>query len=236
MKIAIVTGTWGRPTIFELFAQGIKNLPEIKGVELEVIVAGSEGKWSRERVKKHGFHYIEIENHPLAAKMNKTLHKAKKLKSDYVICLGSDDIMSPNIYKYYISLFRDGFDFIGVTDCYFYNIMNRKAIYWGGYREDYRRGHTCGAFRALSKNLLDQMDWECWLNEWSHGLDTGMQLKLQKCDYTSKVFSMQQLGLYGLDIKSPDNMTKFELWDNSRLINNIEIFKRFPYLSCAEYL
>ena len=47
MKISIVTGVWKRPEVFEMFAQGIKNL----GVEVDVIVAGSEGKRSRDMVQ-----------------------------------------------------------------------------------------------------------------------------------------------------------------------------------------
>jgi len=49
MKISIVTGVWKRPEVFEMFAQGIKNL----GVEVDVIVAGSEGKRSRDMVQAH---------------------------------------------------------------------------------------------------------------------------------------------------------------------------------------
>lgn len=235
MKIVLVTGTWGRPKVFELFTQGVKNLPKVKGVKLEVVVAGSEGKWSRERVKKHGFHYIEVSNHPLASKMNATLDKARKLKADYVLCMGSDDIISPELYKMYLKILKKGADFIGVTDFYFYDLKSRKAIYWAGYRESYRWGLTCGAGRMLSKELLDKLDWELWDDEHSYGLDHGMQLKLNRIEHTSCTFSMKDYGLFAVDIKSPENMTPFALWDNSSYIKRDLIYKHFPYLSCADW-
>ena len=112
MKISLVTGVWKRPEVFEMFAKGVHNL----NIELEVIVAGSEGETSRKMVDAHGFHYIEIANQPLAKKMNATTLKAMELGSDYVVCMGSDDIMSPELMQQFIECMNKGYDYIGITD------------------------------------------------------------------------------------------------------------------------
>ena len=103
MKIAIVTAVWKRPEVFKFFARGVHKLIEsFPSIQFEVIVTGSEGTQSEQMVTTEGFHYIEIPNEPLAEKHNSSLKKAKQLKPDYVLCLGSDDIISPGLFEIYL--------------------------------------------------------------------------------------------------------------------------------------
>ena len=174
IKLAIITAVWKRPEIFEMFAQGIHALAptfERLNIDYQVFVAGSEGKDSKEMVLKHGFHYSEAPNQPLAAKVNAPLHWAKHWGADYVLCVGSDDILSPELIEIYISAMRRRADFIGVTDFYFYDTVTKKAAYWGGYREPFRRGVTCGAGRVISKRLLDLWQWKIWETRHNSVLD-----------------------------------------------------------------
>lgn len=230
MKIAIVTGVWQRPQIFELFAKGVHELEKIEGIELLTIVAGSEGELSKNMVEKHSFHYIEIPNQPLATKMNATILKAKEFNVNYVLCLGSDDIIHPDLMLKYIEQMEKGVDFIGVLDFYFLETTTKKCLYWGGYRDSRRKNHTCGAGRILSKNLLNKWNWTVWKNKHSHILDSSMQEKLSVTPHTSCIFSLKDFDLYGLDLKSETNMTKFALWDNTNYIDNSIIFEKFKYL------
>ena len=223
MKISIVTGVWKRPEVFEMFAQGIKNL----GVEVDVIVAGSEGKRSRDMVQAHGFYYGEVANQPLASKMNATTLMAKDLKSDYVICMGSDDIISPGLMQEYLKWMELGYDFIGCQDWYFYDVQSGKAMYWGGYRDRLRRYVTCGAGRVISKKLMDRWKWKPWNIGDSAMLDTSMDGRIRG---KQKVLNLKALGLYALDIKSKENMTPFEPWDNTKFIDSGIIKREFPYL------
>lgn len=234
MKLAIVTGVWKRPEVFEIFARGIKELYHFKDIEIVTIVAGSELERSKKMVLKHGFTYIEIKNNPLATKMNATLIVAKQIEADYVLCLGSDDIIHPELMAKYIELMKQGFDFIGVLDFYFYDTKSKKAAYWGGYRDSKRTNHTCGAGRIISKRLLDKFNWKIWENQQSHMLDNSFQDKLKATQHSSCVFSLKDYDLYGLDIKSGTNMTIFKLWDNTNYIEKSTIFDKFSYLQLNE--
>jgi hypothetical protein len=230
MKIAIVTAVWKRHEIFELFAKGIHELEKINGVEIVTVVAGSERELSKNLVEKHNFLYIEIPNQPLAEKVNAPLLIAKDLNVDYVLCLGSDDIIHPDLMLKYIELMKQGFDFIGVLDFYFLEIESKKASYWGGYRDFRRVGHTCGAGRIASKRLLNQWNWKIWENEHSKILDNSFENKLSETKHTPFTFKLKDFDLYGLDIKSSVNMTPFELWDNTNYIEKNIIFDKFKYL------
>jgi hypothetical protein len=230
MKIAIVTAVWRRHDIFELFAKGIHELEKIKGVELITIVAGSERELSKRLVEKHNFLYIEIPNQPLAEKVNAPLLLAKDLNVDYVLCLGSDDIIHPDLMLKYIELMKQGLDFIGVLDFYFYDTNTKKCAYWGGYRGQNRSNHTCGAGRILSKRLLNLWGWHVWENKQSNMLDNSMQDKLINTPHSSCIFFLKDYGLFALDIKSSVNMTQFKLWDNTKYIEKNIIFDKFKYL------
>jgi hypothetical protein len=125
---------------------------------------------------------------------------------------------------------RKGIDFIGVTDCYFYDTVSKKSLYWGGYREPNRKGHTTGAFRAISARLLSLWNWMPWENKDSLMLDKSMQDKLKITPHTIHTFAMKDKEMYALDIKSSTNMTPFAKWDNAEFIDSNELLKIFPYV------
>lgn len=229
-KIAICTAVWKRPDIFKLFAEGFKKL----GAGIELIVAGSEGKASRDLVLScvPSAHYIEIPNDPLATKMNATTLRARELGADYVICVGSDDIITPQLLKVYIEYMQRGFDFIGVLDWYFYDTVTKQATYWGGYI-DGRKGHTCGAGRVLSARIMNAWNWQPWEIKDSKVLDNSMQTKLKRTAHSAVTFSLKERGVYAIDVKSSVNMTPFDLWPNTKKIPVTQIKKHFPYV-CAE--
>jgi len=249
IRLAVVTSVWGRGEIFRLFCLGVEQLvKKCPDFEISLIVSGSFQQDNHEEgfviadslkhmddILKHSDEkptsvYIEIPNQPLAAKVNATTFAARKLGVDYVLCMGSDDIVSPELLNYYGTLMRKGVDFIGVTDFYFYDTTSKRSLYWGGYREQYRKNHTAGAARALSARLLDCWDWMPWENKDSHVLDKSMQDKLRITPHTIEVFSMKEKGLFAVDIKSSTNMTPFAKWDNSEFIDNELLKTHFKYI------
>lgn len=220
LRITFITGMWKRPEVFEMFAKGIKKIQtQWSNMDIQCVVAGSEGVHSRSLCEKYGFHYIETNNYPLSDKMNKPLQVAKELNSDYVICLGSDDVMSLELFDLYLEYMNQGYDFIGLIDFYFLNLEKNKAIYWKGYREHSRKGETIGAFRCISKWVLDQLDWELWQSGLTKGLDASMKVKLSKLSYRSKSIRLKDENVYAMDIKTSENITPYKEFDNSLVIN-----------------
>jgi hypothetical protein len=230
-RLAIVTGCWKRPEIFELFANSIKKLSN-DSIEIITIVAGSEGEKSKQMVEKHGFFYIEIDNDPLATKMNSTTLLAKKFGVDFVLCVGSDDIISNELLEKYAESMKNQIDYTAVLDWYFFDTTTDKFAYWGGYIDERRKGHTCGAGRMISARLMDQWNWQPWDVKHSKVLDNSMEDKLKKTPHTSEIFSLKKLNIFAFDIKSSTNMTPFELWPNTEFITSKEIIKK--YKTCVE--
>lgn len=211
IKPCIVTGMWKRPEVFEIFGQHYKDLG------IDVIVAGSEGKKSKQLAESFGFIYLERPNQPLAEKMNATITEGLKRGYTHFICVGSDDLISAELIKEYKRLIKQGYDFIGVLDFYFYELETGKASYWGGYRDRKRFRNTCGAGRVLSRKLIESWSGKVWEGE--RYLDTSMQQKLATSDLPKYVFKLKDKGLLAVDIKSDTNLTPFKLWDNTSYID-----------------
>jgi len=230
MKVAIVSCVWKRPEVFEMFAKGVKHLIANSKLEFVVIISGSEGDTSRNMVEKHGFIYVEMPNDQLAVKANQPVLIAKDYGIDYILAVGSDDIITPELMRLYEYQMKKGIDYIAVLDFYFYDTTSGRASYWGGYLEDYRKGHACGAGRMMSKKLLDKWDWQPWSSKHNKVLDTSIQEKLKATEHTESIFSIKEKGVYALDIKSSTNMTPFAHWPNTELIDPEIIKKEFHYI------
>lgn len=242
IKLAIVTSVWGRPEVVKMFAKGIRNLKNnCPDFDIQVVIShsvqndvfGSEEDLVFEcGIDGLGVEQlrIEIPNEPLAAKVNATTYACRDLGVHYVLCMGSDDIISPELLNEYANHMREGIDFIGVTDFYFYDTVSGKSIYWGGYTEANRKGHTAGAARALSARILEQWNWMPWENKDSKMLDKSMQDKLKTTPHSIETFSMREKGLFALDIKSATNMTPFALWNNSEYVDSEIIKEKFSYI------
>jgi len=211
IKLCIVTGMWKRPEVFKIFGQHYKDLG------IDVIVAGSEGKRSKQLAESFGFIYLKRPNQPLAEKMNATITEGLKRGYTHFICVGSDDLLSKELIDEYIRLIRLGYEFIGVLDFYFYELGTGKASYWGGYRDRKRFKHTCGAGRVLSRNLVESWGGKVW--EGQRYLDSSMQQRLAVSNFPKYVFKLKDKDLLAVDIKSQTNLTPFKLWDNSCYIN-----------------
>lgn len=210
MRIAIVTGAYKRHDLFQLFCRYYYDLQQ--RVPFTLIVACSEAQ-TLEIARHYGHEAFIVNNHPLTRKFNMAAQYAEG--ADYCIMLGSDDFLSEATLRHYVKLFEQGHDYIGVLDWWFYNSLNGEALYWKGYNKAANRGHTCGAGRALSKNLMGAVDWQPWAAGYDKILDTGMDVQLAKVEHTKHVFSLNETGLFALDVKSEENMTKFAAWPNT---------------------
>lgn len=232
MRIAIVTGIWKRPEVFEMFCEGIKTLQVHFAGRLEIVVcvAGSEGNLSRKRVNTYkNFFYTEVPNRPLGKKMNSAANLARKLSPNYCLMVGSDDVIGINLMERYLSEMQKGTDYVYLTDCYFFDLTTKKGLYWGGYIRNFNKGKGAGIGRLISRRILDAINWTCWPAGYDTVLDTAFDKQIEKIQCTKVGINIKQAGLFALDIKSKENMTPFELWENSKFIDGKEmLFNNLP--------
>lgn len=209
LTIVFVTMIYRRHDIFHVWAKNMNKLKESTPANIHVIVAGSEQEKSKDLVESYGFEYLETENSPLSNKANATTLAAKKHEPDFVICLGSDDIITPNLFSLYAEKMKEGFEFIGLRDFYFLNWATGECKYWGGY-EGKREGKTIGAGRAISFEVIEQMGWQPWGPDIDSKLDNSMDIKLRSIGPRACVLSLKETGTFAVDIKTENNITPWE--------------------------
>lgn len=229
-KIAIMTTMYGRHDLTDYVFRFYKNLrnkfeQQNPYLQLELVVAGSEGAVSKFIAERNDFHYVETPNSPLSFKTNEALKFCKTLNPDAVVIIGSDDLMSENLFKEYTKCFIDEIDYFGFEDFFMYS-SQKQLYYWKGY-QGLRSGETIGAGRFFSKKLLDLVQWDLWGAEAKEkGLDLLCENKLSQLQLKRHSMKLPQ-GEMLLDIKSGINLTRVALYDDRQLIetNNLSMLE-----------
>ena len=230
MKICIITAMWKRPHVWNMFKRGVERLREIEGLEVVVSVTGSERDRSKALCREDWIIYTEFPNNPLGAKMNQAAIQSKQTNADYYLLLGSDDVVGTDLMKLYLKYIEQGYDYIYLLDCYFYDIQRKCGLYWGGYRMKHNYAHPLGAGRLLSKSLMEKLNYQCWHDVKLSGLlDQAMNEKMVQIRPKSRAIHCLSEGVFILDIKSEENMTKFDLWDNTVTFDGKYLYHKLPH-------
>ncbi len=217
MKLVILTAIWKRPEVFEYFKTFYKRVrKDMKDyLDIECVVVGSEGKASEALCIEDGMYYVECDNQPLCVKWSVGSMACEQLNPDYVLCMGSDDIFCTRLMDEYYKHIQQGYDYICLKDSYFFNVDDKKGVYWGGYTKSYNKGISAGVGRCISKRLATVWKWRFWDTGHDAVVDQGMEERLKMSPHTKKMVSCRELNMLCLDIKSKVNMTPLENWDNS---------------------
>jgi hypothetical protein len=233
-KIVVLTCSWKRPNITKIF---IKNLLKVESLlsnmyEFINVVVDSE-KSNFNVFKNTNFIYLEHNNLPLSNKWNFGLSYCKNLNFDYLLIMGSDDILTSHILKQYKIFINNSIDFMGITDMYIYDLLKKKFYYWNGYTGA-RLNDTIGLGRCISKKIIQELDYKLWTDGLNKGLDGSMKIKLdnlkKKINYKSVTVKCKNLNGMAVDIKGGLNITDLNKFKNLKEIpqnyNNYKIIKK----------
>lgn len=188
--LAIVTAIWKRHRLTRKVLAYYRDLARKLPVETVLIVAGSEGLQSRAMATEYGAEYVEVPNSPLGAKWNAAAQRAGALGADAVLVTGSDDLVSEELIRFYLTTPRE---VQGVLDCYVHDLLNGRSIHWRGYTGR-RAGETVGAGRYLPADALDDLNWRPWQDYLEHGLDGSVRAKLAAAGCTERGYRMKDAG------------------------------------------
>ena len=101
MKILIFLAVWRRPEITEICFMGLNRLKNA-GFPVEFLAVISEDSM-KPLCKKYGVDYVEHENLPIGRKKNFVLTEAFKRSWDYLIEIGSDDVLKNEVIDRYMN-------------------------------------------------------------------------------------------------------------------------------------
>lgn len=214
MRIIVTTCIWKRHDVFKVWAENIAQC--IKGKDIGVLCVGSEGEKSRKIVELFGFQYTEYPNEPLGKKFNHGARIAVEQGAEYILSLGSDDIISENFLDYYLTRVKWGYEVIAPLDCYFWDAKKKRLGYWPGYTtkgQHNRQGEPCGAGRLIPASILKTHNFILWTPDRNHAIDWEAWHRIKEAGLKIHTFFLKNQGLILLDIKK-ENINPFsEKWE-----------------------
>lgn len=200
--VAFITCTWQRPHISKIYRDELLKLQSKYDYKFINIVVDSDN--SNSGVFGSEFSYSNTANNPISNKWNHALMQLKGLDFDYAVMMGSDDTMCDKVFAKLDSL-MDDYSWTGVLDIYFQEYGETDLHYWSGY-ENRRRGEPVGVGRAISKQLIEKLDYRLWDNGLNKGLDGSMYRKIGRVSHAT--FRCKDVGGFLIDIKSENNLSK----------------------------
>lgn len=198
-KILVFLAVWRRPQITELCFRGIQRLKTHPDFDINTLAVISEES-AIPLCEKYGVNWVMYKNDPLGEKKNFGLKKAKEFDFDYLLEIGSDDLILNELlddYKQYIGKH----EFFGIKDAAYINSE-------GGECRRLISRSTYGAGRMISRSALEKVKWALWKDYLNRGMDncSVYALKMANVNYVM-VPPMEFPGV--IDVKSQENIWKF---------------------------
>lgn len=205
MRILLYLAVWQRPEITEICFMGINRLRRAGIFDVDAFAVISEESM-KPLCRKYDIEYCFHKNLPLGEKKNFGLTEAMKKDWDYLIELGSDDLIKTEVLELYKPYFGVR-DCLGLTNLCFINSSTGECkvtaprTFFGLARAISRNGVVRSALRKDGKYRL----WKSFLNK---GLDNDSAFRMAfEGVFEKRVHSLEPLAI---DIKSNVNIHSFD--------------------------
>lgn len=238
-RVVFLTCTFGRVQVSEIYKQSLIDLENRfqKKYVFKNVIVDSEGSNKELFADDKRFNYYNYSNQPLSNKWNFGCATLREESFDYLIILGSDDIIDSDIFAVYDEKMTKSFDMIGILDMYLFDLKQLKAYYWGGYAKKHKRfGESIGMGRCLSKKIVENLNYQLWEDDLNRALDSSMMKKIKLLSQSINInisnFRIKEVGV-ACDIKTDNNISKLEdFLPTSELITDRNLYDYIKNLVC----
>lgn len=197
VKLLIFLAVWRRPDITEICFMGINRLRSTWNIEAFAVISEES---MIPLCEKYGVKWCMHENEPLGKKKNYGISQAMNLNFDFMMEIGSDDLILDELLNQYTKFFPK-YDFFGICDAAYINSETLDC-------RRYQSKITYGAGRIISRKALEKMNARLWKDNQSRGLDNRSLIELY-----NKGFKYWQIPPIDyplvIDIKSQVNIWPF---------------------------
>ncbi len=192
-KLLIFLAVWRRPEITEICFMGIDRLRKSGLAPIQALAVISEESMIA-LCEKYAIDYVMHPNEPLGKKKNFGIQQALTRDFDYMVEIGSDDLLKTE----FLTLYPWGDKHVfGLRD---FVMVNTET---GQCRRHSERVARYGVGRAISKHALMSVDF-LWHERLNRGLDNNSTFKLATRGFLEKRFSAAEP--VALDLKSAVNI------------------------------
>jgi len=239
MRAALLTTMWRRPKVTDYVLRHYHKMQAELAADMELILlaVGSEGGVSRELAEKNNFKYLEFSNSPLNRKYNAGFLWAKAYHPQMVFFVDSDAVITKEYFKA-MKVKSKSKAVVGLLDYYFLNLRTEQLGYWSGYPKGFRYGDVIGPGRCFSKRVLDKISWQIQpdVQRTKSGNDWNCRKRLLSFGIKIKGYRMAHIGCFGMDIKTDDNIYKWDKIKFAKIIDGNEVTKLLGKLGLTDTL
>lgn len=146
MKLLVFLAVWKRPEITEICFVGINRLIRNSQIPIQAFAVISE-KSMIGLCEKYNIKWTFYKNEPVGEKKNHGLNEAMKLEWDYLLEIGSDDLVKDELVQLYTPFFGK-YDLFGTKDAI---IINSED----GMCRRLKSDTTYGLGRCISRKALE---------------------------------------------------------------------------------
>jgi hypothetical protein len=203
--IAIITATYGRPDVTELFVKGIHRLRNAISETFPVIVTGD----NHPAFDDYDIEFYPQKNEPVSEKFNVSLRHAMKHNPRHIMIMGSDNLILNEQFTDLIK-HKEGVDYLGYEYVFFYSLSGDTM----GQIKEQRSSvgfNIVGAGRTMSYDLVERSmvraNKGLWYPPKNRSLDNLMFNNISS--HIQKAYSLPG---FVVDVKTEENINKFDLW------------------------
>lgn len=190
MKIMLFTPVWKRPEITEICFMGLNRLRNFADVDMLAVLSENE---MIPLCEKHNIKYVMHENQPLGRKKNYGLRRSLEYKWDYLVEIGSDDLLKNE----FLTLYHFDRDLMCLQDAAWLCTKTGQA------RRIKDRTGKFGAGRAYSRKVIEAMG-PMWHDRKFNGLDGDSMFRMASKGFFSKSYEFKKPLV--IDLKSDVNL------------------------------
>lgn len=223
LSILTFTPVWRRPEIFRICLQGINRLvnyaPERYKITPFFIISES---WAAVELQKYGWDWVAVQNHPLGNKKNMGLKYAMQQiqEFDYILEIGSDDLIKNEYLDLAEPLLREGKPHISASAVHFIDTTTGKTA-------AYITEKIIGLGRFIKAEALKPIPrLELWNPEGDRGMDTFSWRHLEQ--YGIKKTTIETNNGELLDIKSATNINAITPYTPTPHITAADLCAHYP--------
>ena len=198
-KVLVLIPLWRRPEITEICFLGLERLKTHPSYSIQVLCIVSEPDMIP-LCEKYGHMWVEAENHPLGRKKNVGLKHAENLDFDFLMELGSDDLVLNELLDDYLHLIPDH-DFFGISDIAFLDIYSLEA------RRYTNQAAMYGAGRMIKRWVLERANFKIWDDKGSRLMDGTSAERLRGIAKYRQMYPRTRPQV--MDIKSDQNIWEY---------------------------
>jgi len=196
-KLLIFLAVWKRPEITEICFMGIDRLRKTGLFPIEAFAVISEESMIP-LCEKYDIDYCFYKNEPVGEKKNYGLSQAYKKEWDYLVEIGSDDLLKNEFLEELKEVLPR--DVVSISNLAFLNSEDGEC-------RMYKSKTVFGCGRVLSRRVIDKIGTKLWADRLNRGLDNYSTFFIARYGFLGKRINTEYP--LAIDIKSETNIWEF---------------------------